>query len=89
MNSKKIEKLGAISLAVFVYAAPIGVAVWRLLRREKDPRSSLALSKRSKSEVRHGANVDADSRCQSADQKLESLSLNTPPAKRPLTIWHV
>lgn len=78
MNSKKIEKLGAFSLAVFGYAAPIGVAAWRVLRRERDPRISLALSKGSKPELRHGPNVDAGSRRQSADQKLESLSHNTP-----------
>ncbi len=78
MNRKKIEKLAAVSLAVFGYAAPIGVAIWRVLRREKGPRTSLELSKSSKPEVRHGANVDADSRRQGPDQKLESLSLKTP-----------
>lgn len=75
---KKVERIVAVSLAVLGYAAPIGLGVWRVMRRKKHPSISMALVKSSESAQQDAAGVETVPLPQRDEQKLESLSLSTP-----------
>lgn len=67
--TKRVEKLLAKSLAVLSYALPIGLAISRALGPKGAP---------APKQVPIAANVNATPPAPVAEQKLESLSLDTP-----------